>query len=194
MKKHLFFTGPAGWGKTAAIRAALGDRISMAGGFITERVLKADGSLSREELSPAAAAGGVPGFEPLCFLVYDSASPKTDNEVFRKNGVQLLQEAEYYPFSVLDQFGGFELIIPQFREALADILSSEQPCIGAFMPLEEAQQLRLRLGLGEKYLAYHLRLQEALYADPDTVIYELREKSDPIALRLAQQWAKEYAT
>lgn len=56
--------------------------------------------------------------------------PTHDNEVFRNDGVRLLSEAELYPFSVIDEFGGYEILIPQFREALSEFLSSEQPCIG----------------------------------------------------------------
>ena len=192
MKKNLFLAGPPHCGKTALIRNILGGGIAMAGGFVTEGVYSSDGSLLGHELYPAAAACGIEGFEALRFMDCTVSPFVTDNEIFRVNAVRLLQESAYYPFSVLDAFGGFELIIPQFREALADFLSSDQPCIGVIKTQAEAEKLRLHLGLGERYTAYSQRLHEALMADPDTLILETTGLNDPVARRIVAQWVKEY--
>ena len=192
MKKHLFLSGPPQVGKTALIRNTLGLGISMAGGFVTEPAYSSDGTLIGYDLLPSAAISGIEGFEPLRFLDFSSSPPVTDNEVFRVNAARLLEESVYYPFSVLDEFGGFELIIPQFREALSDFLSSDQPCIGVIKTPESAEKLRRELGLGEKYIAYVLRLYEALRADPDTLILETIGINDAVAQRIVAQWVKEY--
>ena len=55
-----------------------------------------------------------------------------------------------------------------------------------------AEELRRRFGLGEKYTAYTLRLLEALNGDEDTLVLPLREKGDPAARRIVRQWAREY--
>ena len=193
MKKHLFLTGPSGFGKSTIIRQVLGGRLAMAGGFVTERVTDQEGRLLGFDLYPAAHAGGVEGFQPLRFMDYSVTPPTTDNEVFRGPGVQILQEAEYYPFSVIDEFGGFELLIPQFRSALSDFLSGEQPCIGVLKEPGNAEELRRRFGLGEKYTLYTQRLREALEADEDTAIITLKERGDITARRIVEQWAREYA-
>lgn len=165
----------------------------MAGGFVTERVTDGEGRLLGFDLYPAAHAGGVDGFEPLRFMDYSVTPPTTDNEVFRGPGVQILQEAEYYPFSVIDEFGGFELLIPQFRNALSDFLSCEQPCIGVLKEPGNAEELRRRFGLGEKYTLYIQRLREALEADSDTVVLTLKGPGDMAAKRIVEQWVREYA-
>lgn len=192
MKKHLFLTGPSGSGKTTLIKNALGDRICGAGGFVTERVLNDNGSLLGFDLLPASAAGGVQGFEPLRILDYTVSPPKANTEVFRNDAAQLLDEAQYYPFSVVDEFGGFELIVPQFRAKLAEFLSYDQPCIGVLKTLENAEQLRCRLGLGEKYTAYARRLREALECDEDTLILEISHLGDKNASDIVHQWVREY--
>ena len=192
MKRHLFLTGPSGWGKSPIIREELGGALAMAGGFVTERTVSPEGRLLGFDLLPAAAAGGVEGFEPLRFLDYSTEPPAKNNEIFRLNAAQMLAEAVYYPFSLIDEFGGFELIIPEFRAALTEFLNAEQPCIGVLKGGANAEELRRRFGLGEKYTAYTLRLLEALNGDEDTLVLPLREKGDPAARRIVRQWAREY--
>lgn len=192
IKKHLFLSGPPRCGKSALIREALGGQFAMAGGFVTENLLSPEGALLGCALLPAAAAGGVEGFEPLRFLDHTVKPPKTDNEVFRVQGVRLLREAAWYPFSVLDAFGGFELILPQFRQALAELLSSDQPCIGVLKTPEEAEALRRALGLGPRYTAYVRRLHEALAADGDTLVLPVSGGQDDAARRIVAQWGKDH--
>ena len=193
MKKHIFLTGPSGCGKTTMIRRALGDRLAYAGGFITERRLAADGSLLGFDLLPTAAALDPDSYEGKRFLDYSVTPPTHDNEVFRIDAVKLLQESEFYPFSVIDEFGGYEILVPQFREALADFLSSEQPCIGVLKADKSVQELKSRFGLGDKFPAYTARLLEALSSDPDTLILKTSGRDDKIAQNIVAKWVEEYA-
>ena len=167
MQKHLFLTGPAGCGKSEAIRQALGPSLLSAGGFMNKNERGDSGALLRASLVPAA--------------------------VFRGEGVRLLQEAGWYPFSVLDAIGGFELLIPQFRAALADTLSSEQPLVGVLMARKEAETLCRRLGLGERVQMNIAQLWKALEADRDTLIVDLHGMHRRRALHSLEQWAEEYA-
>lgn len=193
MKKHLFLTGPSGCGKTHMIRAALGDSLAFAGGFVTERILDAEGKLMGYDLMPAAAASGIPGYTAHRFLDYSHMPPVTDNEVFRLEGVRLLEEAQMYPYTLIDEFGGFELIIPQFREALLELLNSEQPCIGVLKGAPNAADLRKRLGLGERYSAYRNALEAALENDSDTMLLRIKSRDDRKALAIVRAWCEEYA-
>ena len=193
MEKHLFLTGPAGCGKSAAIRQALGPALQGAGGFVTLPERNEGSYLLRCSLQPSAAAGGVDGFEALPYLDLACDPPWHDNEVFRTEGVRLLQESNWYPFSVLDAIGGFELLIPQFREALAEVLNAPQPLVGVLIARKEAEALCRRLGLGERVRMNIEQLWKALKADSDTRIVELAGLSRHRALRCLEQWAQEYA-
>lgn len=192
MQKHIFITGPSGCGKTTLIRAVMGDKLAEAGGFITERIQDESGNTCGYDLFPAAAAI-VDGFEGERFLTYSSSSSKADNEVFRSLGVRLLQEATYYPYAMLDEFGGFELIIPQFREALLDILNNDAlPCIGVIKGKDNSRHIRKALGLGDKYTAYYNALLSALNNDPDTLLLELTRFNRKKVEETVRHWAEEF--
>lgn len=193
MKKHLFLTGPSGCGKTHMIREALGERLAFAGGFVTERVSDKAGKLIAYDLLPAAAAAGIPGYTAARFLDYSVMPPSKDNEVFRTEAVRLLEEAQMYPYTLIDEFGGFELIIPQFREALLDVLNSEFPCIGVLKGADNAAGLQKRLGLGERYSSYRNALEAALENDSDTILLRIRDRDDRKALAIVKAWCDEYA-
>lgn len=192
MKKHLFLTGVSGSGKSTLINEVLGERLSSAGGFVTLRQTDDAGKLLGFDILPACAAGGVEGFEPQRILDYTVKPPKAFTEVFRSYGVQLLDEAQYYPFSVIDEFGGFEIIVPQFRAKLAEFLSYDQPIIGVIKGAENAEQLRRSLGLGEKYTAFYSRLRAALEGNSQTMIVDLSSMDNDTARSLVSQWADEY--
>ncbi len=192
MSRHLFLAGPSGSGKTTLLRGALGDSLREAGGFVTEAVHGPYGDFNGLALLPAAAAGGVSGFEAEQFLDCRRFPPRTDNEVFRSTGVRLLQEALWYPFALLDEIGGFELIIPQFRTTLYELLRSDLPIIGALKTPEEADAMRQALGLGDKFSRFEDELWQFLRHDKDTQILYVRSLSDEAAAEALAQWKREH--
>ena len=193
MKKHLFLTGVSGIGKTTIIRQALGSAAGYAGGFITERVADGDGSVEGFDLYPAAAVIGHDGFDGQRFLDLGTVPPQKDNEVFRESAAQMLREAEYYPFVMLDEIGGFEMLIPQFRNELAQLLNSDAPIIGVIKGAENAEELRASFGLGEKFTMLTDNLRAVLANDEDTVVIEVKQRGDETARRIVEAWVKEYA-
>ena len=193
MKKHLFLTGPSGIGKTTIIRQALGTAAGYAGGFITERVADGDGSVEGFDLYPAAAVIGHDGFDGQRFLDLGTVPPQKDNEVFRESAAQMLREAEFYPFVMLDEIGGFEMLIPQFRNELAQLLNSDAPIIGVIKGAENAEELRASFGLGEKFTMLTDNLRAVLANDEDTVVIEVKQRGDETARRIVEAWVKEYA-
>lgn len=193
MKKHLFLTGVSGIGKTTIIRQALGSAAGYAGGFITERVADGDGSVEGFDLYPAAAAIGHDGFDGQRFLDLSTTPPRKDNEVFRESAAQMLREAGFYPFVMLDEIGGFEMLIPQFRNELAQLLNSDAPIIGVIKGAENAEELRASFGLGEKFTMLTDNLRAVLANDEDTVVIEVKQRGDETARRIVEAWVKEYA-
>ena len=189
MHKKLFFCCSSSSGCREMILRELGESLASAGGFITETSAGDDGALLGLELFPAAAAA-VEGFTGARFLDLTVSPPKTDNEVFRVEAVRLLQEASYYPFAVLDSIGGFELVIPQFREALAAFLSSPVPCIGILRPLEEVELMRGFLGLGERCTALAARLRSALEADDETRLLDIPGELEAGHIAALRQWVE----
>ncbi|MBR0160941.1 MAG: hypothetical protein IJQ02_06660 [Oscillospiraceae bacterium] len=194
MKRHLFLCGPAFCGKSGLIRTCLGTALSAAGGFATGLSASEDGGLLGCTLFPAAAAGGVEGFEKALFLDLRSMPPKHDSEVFRGVGTQLLEEAAYYPFAVLDEIGGMDLIIPQFRVALDRLLDSELPILGVLKSAEAAEDLRRLLGPGERFRAFSDRLHSRLSGDPKAEILNIEENAEQEAKEAVSAWVCEYAS
>ena len=188
-KKHLFLTGPAG--TSDLICRGLGDALAGAGGFVSRVERDGQGSILRASLLPAAAAGGVEGLAPLPYLDLSQDPPRHDNELLRSEGVRLLQEALWYPYAVLDGIGSFELLLPQFRDALAELLNAELPILGTLLPMKEAVAICRRLGLTERAEMNIARLWEALRADPDTQIVDAGGLGRLRAERVLAQWARE---
>ena len=193
MQKHLFLTGPSGVGKTTLIRSVLGPVLGYAGGLVTECVLDEDGTLLGYDLYPAAAAADHSLYESCRFLVYSGGQCYRNNDAFRELGVKLLQEAEYYPFAMLDEFCGFELVIPQFRVALDSFLKLDLPIIGVLKGPESVNAIRERLGLGPRFPAAAALLREELLQDPDTLLVGMHERGDACVEAIVRRWAAEYA-
>ncbi len=193
MKRHLFLTGPAGFGKSAWIRDALGPALACAGGFVTEYASDAQGHFLGCDLYPAAAAADFGLYAPQRFLDFSGPVPKKDNEVFRGLGVRLLQEAEYYPYVLLDCIGGFELVIPQFWDALTALLQLELPIIGVLRDAESVHALQSFFGLGERFPEKAALLRQRIEEDGDSLLVELREPCDEMTTSLIRRWAEEYA-
>lgn len=187
MQRHLFLTGAESAVCAQMLRDALGEALAASGGFVT---LRTEEGFS---LLPAAGAAGIEGFEALPYLRFDASGARSDNEVFRSEGVRLLQEALYYPFAVLDFTGGFDLLIPQYREALTELLNAELPLLAVLLSPKEAEQMRCALGLGEKVTLFGEQIRRALTADPDSLLLDCSGLARLRARRVLDSWVQEYA-
>lgn len=188
VKKHLFLTGPEHRVPDFLLKNELSSRLSEAGGFLSRAV--EEGGETRLELLPAAAFGGVEGYEPLPYL-WQGPRWRTDNQVFRHQAAQLLREASWYGFAVLDPLGGFELLIPQYRAALEDFLSSQLPIVAILLSPSEAENQRQKLGLGEKELLYLRQLRQALTDDPDSAILDFSRMTPKHGQEILRAWTRE---
>jgi len=187
MTKRLFLTGISGCGKSTAIAAAMGGQMALAGGFLTVR--------RRDDTGRAVAylLQRPDGRDGKVFLDYSGIPARMDLEVFADLGVRLLEEAKNYPFIVLDEIGGVELLEPSFRAALERILESGIPCIGVMKIAGPANKMIRKLGLGEEYENAAESLRCWMRRDADTLLYECGQ-FDPEGLRLAREWVSRYVT
>ena len=192
MKKNLIITGPSGCGKTTLIREVLGTALPYAGGFITERKLKADGSLDGFDMYPAAAAADMSSYPCQRFISKSVLGLTKDTEVFRNYGVQLLTEAAYYPYVMMDEFGGFDVLIPQFRNAVADIFNLEKPVIAVMKSDKNVKEVKKSFHLGPRFKQTVDIVRNVLANDPDTMITEMKKPGDAKVRAAIEQWKKEY--
>lgn len=192
MQKNLIITGPSGCGKTTLIREVLGSSIAYAGGFITERKLKADGSLDGFDIYPAAAVADMSSYTGQRFISKSVLGLAKDTEVFRNYGVQLLTEAAYYPFIMMDEFGGFDLLIPQFRNAVADVFNLDKPVIAVMKGDKNVKTVKKNFHLGPRFIQTVEIVKNALKNDPDTLIVEMKKPGEPKVRAIIEQWAKEH--
>lgn len=179
MKRRLFLTGPIGCGKSTAIAAALGERLSQCGGFLTRRYREPNLHFRLE--SPDGQCRET-------FLDFPDGKPRLNPDVFSRLGVSLLRG----DILVLDEIGGIELLCPAFSAALEQLLQRDIPVIGVLKGVGPAGALAEALGLSEEYTHAAARLRSLLQDDENTLLYECRQ-FDEQALLLAEQWVKEYA-
>ncbi len=191
MKKNLFLSGPIGCGKSTMIKNALGENAAYAGGYVTLRVLQS-GELMGFDLAPASALlDAVEGVKTGRFLDFHR-EPKSDPGVFSSLGVELLESSLGAPYSVLDEFGGMELLIPEFQKALLEVLNSPVPCIGVFKSENASGALSKRMDMGEDYKRAYGSLRMALERDSNTEILETTGRYDENARLLVEAWVREY--
>ena len=175
MKRRLFLTGPIGCGKSTAIQAALGDRLSKCGGFLTRRYREPHLHFTLE--SPD-------GTRKETFLDFSAGKPEIRLRLFSEISLQ-------GDVLVLDEIGGIELLQPEFIAALDAALECDIPILGVLKGTGPAGALVEALCLTEEYTLAAARLWARLRSDPDTDIYKCGT-FDEHARLLAEQWAEEY--
>jgi len=216
--KRIFLTGPIGCGKSTLIRTVLRDSLSVAGGYLTERVLEGGELVGFDLVSPGISVGignsaslrdlvsqklvlldlAVPGLYEkaghLClrFLTFKEGNVKRNDEAFSIFASALLREAGTKRFALIDEIGGFEILIPEFMEAFELLLESQVPCVGVLKSLPSAKELSKTAGLDSEYLKAAEDLHIRLASDPETEIVELGSHEDKHALHKLESWKDQY--
>ncbi len=206
--KRIFLTGAIGCGKSTLIRAVLGDRLGVAGGFVTQRILEGEEligfdivslavSVNQEHMYPDTPKLGwreKDGRLHLRFLSFKDGKVIRNDEAFSVFASALLREATMKPFALIDEIGGFEILIPEFMEAFELLLASQVPCIGVLKSLPSSERLSQTAGLGSEYLQAAKALHLRLASDPETEIVEMRGHDDKYAINTLWQWKEQYLT
>ena len=183
--KNLFLTGAVGCGKSTSIATALGEHISNAGGFLTQRQKDESGrAIAYWIRRPDGSDGQV--------IIDYSQKPYTMHmEVFDDMGVRLLEKALSYDYIILDEIGGFEVLSDSFMEALRKVLESDIPCIGVMKGEGPASKMIEKLGLGEAYVKRAEELRSWMRKDDATTLYECGQ-FDPKGLELSRIWVEKF--
>lgn len=187
--KRLILMGEIGAGKSTLIRNALGDDAARAGGVVTRRITE-KGTVQGFDLAPAAALWN-PTLPAQRFLDF-SCGQWRDDSVFSGLGASLLHQALDASFAVADEFGGLELLVPEFYEALVKLLTSDVPTIGVLKTPASVRALAEKIPLGEEYARKADSLRRLLEADPDTLLLPVPGWDDPYATRTVRFWAETY--
>lgn len=187
--KRLILMGEIGAGKSTLIRNALGAEVARAGGFVTRRITE-NGRLQGFDLAPARI-WSEPNLPAQRFLDF-SQGKRRDDSVFSCFGAVLLREALQAPFAVADEFGGLELLVPEFYENLVKLLSSDVPAIGVFKTPGAVLALAEQIPLGEDYARKADALCRLLKADPETLLLPVSGWDDNHAIETVQRWAETY--
>jgi nucleoside-triphosphatase THEP1 len=177
------------------IRTALGETVAKAGGFATERTYDGDGAPTGFMLMRASELATAPGKRNgRRFLIIDNSGSRRVDAVFTQYAATILRESAASPFAILDEFGGFELTLPDFESALQDFLKTGVPVIGVLKAIPAAKKLTERLNLSDEYLNLARGLLSDLDADPGTTVLRTTGRYDAAAKAAVSEWVKTFAT
>lgn len=160
---HLFLEGPVKTGKSTLIRDCIAPYIDQIGGFSSQRLWR-DGSPCGYRL---AQADELDLDAAYCselsniFSYHNGQSFKKEPSVFEKQGVALLEQALGKPLVLLDEIGGSELLVPEFRQKLYEILAGTC-CIGVIKLADKAAFMSRTAGYPGKVVDYNLQLRKDL--------------------------------
>jgi nucleoside-triphosphatase THEP1 len=165
MKKHFFLEGPIQEGKSTLIRKLISLRLNETGGFSSQRLYGASGKTVGFRITPAAEAMNLTAsYSPELsniFLFFDGQKTNMNPEIFTETAIRYLRESEGKKLVLLDEIGGIELLEPEFRKALYNILE-EAPCIGV-LKLEISTRLMCdNANINRDCINYHMQLRDLL--------------------------------
>lgn len=132
---HLFLTGASGIGKSTLLTEILTESSLSVSGLFTQRLVLEDGTTTGFRLLPWTP--GIPAISawtsglPDIFICNADCGWTRNLSVFATTGAALLDAAALESGIVcLDEIGGAELLVPEFRDRLYRLLSVHPRCIG----------------------------------------------------------------
>ena len=143
----------------------------------------------------AAAAVVIPALKAKGILIgtHVTRCAGIDDAPFGEDLAADLEKLNNLPFAVLDEIGGIDLIIPEFRVALDRLLTSDLPILGVLKSREDSEQMRKMLGPGTRFTAFAERLYGQLSKDMNTELLQITENTEEEAGERVKAWIQEYA-
>jgi len=179
---NLFLEGLSGSGKSTLLRECLFPYKTQIGGFSSQRLWQENYASYR--IQPAdcfdLTADYTPDMEHV-FRYHYKDTTVNSLEVFESYGVELLRDAAGYPLILLDEIGGSELLVPEFRENLYNLIKGPYNCIGVLKLSEKARYMGNSTGQAKDFGASNEELRELITSLPDSkILYFERENRDKI--------------
>jgi len=172
--RHLFLEGAVQEGKSTLIRRLIGPFLNQVGGFSSQRLLDSTGATVGFRITPAAEAlnlnreydRSLSGI----FLRFEDGRAVKTQEVFSKSALGFLAESCESKLILLDEIGGMELGVPEFRDALYRVLAGPVPCIGVLKLEEKNRHMCEQEVIDKSCLTWHQRLRRDLEEQFDAAL------------------------
>ena len=191
MNKHLFLEGQVQAGKSTLIRKCLEPYIDIVGGFSSQRIRGKDDRILGYRLVPAEDflldTDDAPDISGV-FLYHNKDINKKDPRVFETLGVDLLSPTQNKQLILLDEIGGSELLVPEFKSELYDVLGGDIPCIGVIKLNSKAKFMSDTAGYPGKVVEANARLRQDLTDKFNARIINF----DKDSAKIAEQEIKEF--
>ena len=174
MKKHLFLEGPIQEGKSTLIRSLIRDRLQQVGGFSSQRLLNDGGKTVGFRIAPpeealALTAKYSPELSDV-FLYFGGEKTEVKPEIFADTAVKYLRQREEKKLILLDEIGGVELLDPDFRKELYNVLKGDIPCLGVLKLENSNRGMCEGANIGSPCTSFLLQLRKDLIDDFDADI------------------------
>ncbi|HHZ02105.1 MAG TPA: hypothetical protein GX396_04110 [Tissierellia bacterium] len=132
------------------------------GGFLCQRLTK--GSKTKAYRLIEAEKAEVTATEyhenlPSIFLEEVAGNWVKRDQVFLNRGIELLSDLSSRKLILLDEIGGFELLIDEFREKLYEVLLSSTPIIGVIKSFDNGRVMKNAIGINDVYYSKYKALR-----------------------------------
>jgi nucleoside-triphosphatase len=166
MKKHFFIEGPIQEGKSTLIRGLIKEHLTQVGGFSSQRLFNDDGETVGFRIVPAAEAMDLtmkysPELSDV-FLYFEGRETEKNPEIFTDTAIRYLKEGRGKKLILLDEIGGIELLMPEFKEALYEILGGGIPCLGVLKLEHSNRHMCSNANINRECTDYQMQLRDRL--------------------------------
>ena len=188
---HLLLEGDRGCGKSSLILETLKEELTKAGGFGTVRLFDENGVVRGYAQVRASELHEVnhsyQGHMPNVFLERTGERAVTHMSVLTDHTLPLLREPA--AFYLLDEIGGAELLLPEWKEQLYHMFSSETPCIGVWKSEDNCWKLRKK---NAAFAESYQEMRDWILAQPQIRLLRVTPENREVLREEIQNWKKRW--
>ena len=167
MKHLLFLEGNIQIGKSTIILDNLRSNmiIEHTGGFLCQRLTENDKTRAFRLIEAEKAETSDIKYKvntPSVFLEEVSGKWIKRDEVFLTKGIEFLSDLSSRKLILLDEIGGFELLIDGFREKLYEVLLDNIPIIGVIKSVNNSAIMKNTVKIDDDYYAKYEELRSVI--------------------------------